>query len=392
LKTLRLRLCPLAELGADSTIEFEVVDERRSILERGRAVAASLPRLPRTELVVAAPDVLLVEAAVPPLSGARLRAALQSVAEPHLLCAVEGAYVVGVRGAAGGQSAIAILDRALFQRALELLRRVKIRPASATPEQLALPLHPGRWRMRAGPAHGCLRTDELTGIACSPAQGAEPPVELRLALEQAGGSRPQAIEVEGRCDAEAWEKALGVPVVPVAPAERAERPRLELLQYELAPHVVDWRAARLPLALAAACALVWITGLNVEAWTMLREERALRAAMDAAVREAFPKTPVILDAPKQMRRGVAELRGSAGLADPRDFLPLAASLARALAPEAETVRALEFRDQALRVELEPRAVDSPKKRAALLEQLNASGLAGTLADGTLTVRTKGKGP
>jgi general secretion pathway protein L len=246
--------------------------------------------------------------------------------------------------------------------------------------------------MRVGPAYSCVRTHELTGIACSPAQGGEPPVELRLALEQAGGSRPRAIEVEGNCDAaEAWEKALGVPVVPVAPADRAERPRLELLQYELAPHVVDWRAARLPLALAAACALVWIAGLNVEAWTMLREERELRAAMEAAVREAFPKTPVILDAPKQMRRAVAELRGGAGFADPRDFLPLAASLARALPAETEAVRALEFRDQALRVELEPRAIDSPKKRAALLEQLNASGLAGTLADHTLSVRTKGKG-
>ena len=35
---------------------------------------------------------------------------------------------------------------------------------------------------------------------------------------------------------------------------------LELLQYEFGPHVVDWRAWRLPVALAALCALTWIVG------------------------------------------------------------------------------------------------------------------------------------
>ena len=98
MKALRLRLCPLAELGADSTLEFEVLDEKRAVLERGRAVLAELPRLPRTELVVAAPDVLLVEAALPPLSGARLRAALPALAEPHLLADIESAYVVASPG------------------------------------------------------------------------------------------------------------------------------------------------------------------------------------------------------------------------------------------------------------------------------------------------------
>jgi len=70
MRTLRLHLCLLAELGPESVLEFEVLGERREVLERNSAVPAALPRLPRTELVLAAPDVLLVEAAVPPLSGA----------------------------------------------------------------------------------------------------------------------------------------------------------------------------------------------------------------------------------------------------------------------------------------------------------------------------------
>lgn len=383
-KTLRVRLAPLAELGAESTLDYEVLDEKRAVLERGAGVAAALPRLPRTELVVRASDVLLVEAAVPPLSGARLRAALHSLAEPHLLSRLESAWVV----AAG--STLAVLDRVLLERALELLRRVKLAPASATPEQLALPLSAGRWRLRLEAGTACLRTGELAGMACSAAQGArEPPLELRLALEQGASIRPQAIEVEGECDDEAWSAALGVPVVRVvAAAPRAEPPRLELLQYELAPRMMNLRSARVPLVLAALCALTWIAGLNIDAWLMLREERALRSRIAADFREAFPRVPVLLDAPKQMRQGVAELRAGAGAADPRDFLPLAASLARAFPAETDVVRKLEFRDQVLRVELVPRALDSATKRSLVLEQLGAAGLAASFSDSGLTVRAK----
>lgn len=372
-KTLRVRLPPLAELGAESTLHYEVLDAGRAVLERGSAVPAALPRLPRTELVVAASDVLLVEAQVPPLSGARLRAALRSLAEPHLLCAPETAFVV-----AGRSSVLAVLDRVLFERALALLARVKIVPASATPEQLSLPLRPGRWRARPG----CVRTGEFSGISCS---AGDPPVELALAVQQAS-ARPQAIEVEGECDAEAWSRELGVPVERVPPATRAEPARLELLQYELAPQVVNWRAARLPVALAALCVLTWIAGLNIEAWLLWREANALRERINADFREVFPRVPVVLDPVKQMRQGVAELKTGAGAASPRDFLPLAAGLARAFPSEADIVRKLEYRGEALRVELEPRALDSATKRALVLENLGAAGLAGTIAENTLTVR------
>jgi type II secretion system protein L len=219
-------------------------------------------------------------------------------------------------------------------------------------------------------------------MSCS---AGNPPVELALALEQAA-ARPPAIEVEGECDAEAWSRELGVPVEPVPPASRAEPTRLELLQYELAPQVVNWRAARLPLALAVLCLLTWVVGLNVEAWLLWREARALRERITADFREAFPRVPVVLDATKQMRQGVAELKSGAGSASPRDFLPLAAGLARAFPNEADVVRKLEYRAETLRVELEPRALDSATKRALVLENLGAAGLAGTIAENTLTVR------
>jgi general secretion pathway protein L len=174
-------------------------------------------------------------------------------------------------------------------------------------------------------------------------------------------------------------------------ALRAEPVALELLQYELAPRLVSWSSWRVPAVLAALLALTWIVGLNIEAWLMQREERALRAQMNAAVHDTLPSVGVVLDAPKQMQRALADLRVGAGTGEPREFLPLAATLARALPLEPDTVRSLEFRDQSLRLELDPRALAAPKVREQIVEQASAAGLSARLSENTLSVRAKAGG-
>lgn len=388
--SLRLWLAPLAELRADSALEFEVIDGERRVLERGVAVPGALPRFARTELVIAAPDVLLIDVALPRLSGARQRAALPALAEPMLIGDVEQAFAVAGPADATGRSTLAVLDRALFARALELLRRVGITPVRATPEPLALELTPGRWRLRLGSAYGSLRTRERFGTACSAPTDADPPAELRLALEQAGAARPEAIEVHGECDADAWSAALGVAVIAAPPAFRAAPVVLDLLQYEFAARIADWHAWRTPAALAAALALVWIAGLNIDAWLKLREERQLREQMNATFREAFPQVPVVLDPLAQMRRGLADLRSGAGTGDAGDFVPLAAAFARAAQPEPDSVQQIEYRDRALQVRLEPQALAAAQKRELLAQRLAKAGLEARFADGTVTVRRTGR--
>jgi general secretion pathway protein L len=390
MNALRVRLCPLAELGADSALDFEIIDGERRVLEHGIAVPGALPRLARTELVVAAPDALLLDTALPRISGARLRAALPGLAEPLLLGDIEHAFVAAGRPDRTGRATVAVLDRALFKRALELFARLGIVPASATPEPLALAAGRGRWRLRLGGAYGSLRMGERLGIACSHSGGAEPPVELRLALEQAGAARPEAIEVEGECDTAAWAESLRVKVLAVAPDRaRAAPVALELLQYEFAPRMVDWRAWRLPAALAAALALAWIAGLNIDAWLKLRDERQLRSQMNAAFREALPRVPVVLDPVAQLRRAIMDMRSGAGTGDAGDFLPLAASFAQAVQADAESVRQIEYRDRALMVRFEPKAIDSAAKRDALVARLAKGGLTARFSDSTMSVRRGG---
>jgi len=180
-------------------------------------------------------------------------------------------------------------------------------------------------------------------------------------------------------------------VLAVAPDRaRAAPVALELLQYEFAPRMVDWSAWRLPAALAAALALAWIAGLNIDAWLKLREERQLRSQMSAAFREAFPRVPVVLDPLAQMRRALADMRSGAGTGDAGDFLPLAASFAQAVQAEAESVRLIEYRDRTLLVRFEPRAVDSAAKRDALVERLVKGGLTAKFSESILNVRRAGR--
>lgn len=390
MRTLRVRLCPLGELGADAALDFEIIDGARCVRERGTAVPGGLPRPARAELVIAAPDVLLLDAALPRLSGARLRAALPALAEPMLIGDLEHALVVAGRPDGAGHATLAVLDQALFKRALDLFARLGIEVISATPEPLALAAAPGRWRLRPGGAYGCLRMGERLGIACSLSGDAQPPVELRLALEQAGAAPPEAIEVEGECDTAAWAAALGLSVLAVASErDRAEPVALELLQYEFAPRIVDWRAWRLPAVFAAVLALVWIAALDIDVWLKGREERQLRSQMTAAFRAAFPRVPVVLDPLAQTRRALADMRSGAGTGDTGDFFPLAASFAQAIQADAESVRLIEYRDRALQARFEPRAVNTPAKRDALVERLSKAGLAARFSEATLSVRKAG---
>jgi len=96
-----------------------------------------------------------------------------------------------------------VLERRALRPGARASPPLKLEPASATPEQLTLPLKPDHWYYR----DGCLRTGALRGVACSPSLEGAPPVELQLALQQAADARPQAIEVEGDPP---WSSALGV--------------------------------------------------------------------------------------------------------------------------------------------------------------------------------------
>lgn len=62
-------------------LPFTLVDKAGHVQRAGRAALALLPRANATVLIVAARDVLLLAATVPPLKGPKLRQALPNIVE-----------------------------------------------------------------------------------------------------------------------------------------------------------------------------------------------------------------------------------------------------------------------------------------------------------------------
>jgi general secretion pathway protein L len=102
-----------------------------------------------------------------------------------------------------------------------------------------------------------------------------------------------------------------------------------------APH---WRAARVSLL---ALLLINLAGLNAWAW----KEQSLITAKQVAIRnvltQTFPKVPVVVDAPVQMRREVQALQQASGTASGQDLETMLSTLAGA-APDIGAPESIDF--------------------------------------------------
>jgi general secretion pathway protein L len=375
---LRVWLPALPELEASSTLHFEVLDAQRRIQRRGDAVAGALPRTMDCEVVLDGGDVLLLETRLPGLTGSRLARALPGLIEERVAGDIERCHVVATAPDGDGYGVIAVVDRALLRRALEILQRAGQRVVRATPQQLALGMTAGNWRVRVRSGRGSVRTSARTGASLG--EGA-PPLELKLLLAQAA-RRPAAIEVDGEFDAVVWSEALGVAVLPAAPDAAAPPVALDLMQYELAGSVVRWEAWRTSVLLTATLLLVAVAGLNVHAWLLHAQAQTLRADMVKIVKEVNPQVPVVLDPVAQMRRHLSDLRAGAGT-DTEGFLALARSVARFAAPD--SVQGMQYRGGQLSVRLRTPLAEGDAQRKALLERAAANGVTITIAGDTLQV-------
>jgi general secretion pathway protein L len=366
---LRVWLPPLAELRADSSLEFQLLDARRRVINRNEGVIAALPKGIDCEIVLDAFDVLLLEVALPKLSGARLAKALSGLVEEQLLGEVERNLVVAGERDASGKAAVAVVDRALLKRALEIFERANRRVLQVTAQPLALKLPlDGGWRIRLRDRKGSVRTSVSGGCSFLVKDG--PPVELRLMLSQAPRP-PASIEVDGDCDFQAWSEAFNIPVKAARVSEHAAPVVLDLMQYEFSRGIVSWQAWRPSIALAALLLLITLGGLNLHAWSLHSREKDLRERMAQIVTESFPGTTVVLDPLLQMRRMTDELRAGAGT-ERGGFLMLASTLGSVAG--SDTVQSMDYRDGRLAVKFVPRKADNAAGQAALSEKAASLGL------------------
>lgn len=355
-------------------------------------LAEPVKRAQRVVLLLAASDVTLLRVKMPPLSGAKLRAALPNLVEDQLMS--DPAECVVVAGEMhGGMRTVAVVSRNWLEVLSKTLLSLGARSVSAIPSQLCLPL----------------QADAASAAVSE--HGAEADIAVRLAEQDGMGvsivaDQPEslAFEVMQSLSAVAPRGAIVLYVAQSRVRDYQESLHIATaLQDRITLHAdnwqhwidgagkagvdlmtglgaasgprFDWRPWRWPLALAAAVLLVNIIGLNVDWLRLKREAEALQNGMVATYRSAFPKDPIIIDPLAQLRQKMAGAQRESGQLAPDDFVALAAAFSEAWAGTGQgtpPVAGLEYRDRALTVKLKPGSSVSTEQLAGALASRNLS--------------------
>ncbi|MBY4745340.1 type II secretion system protein GspL [Burkholderia cepacia] len=427
-------------------LPFTLVDKAGHVQRAGRAALALLPRANATVLIVAARDVLLLAATVPPLKGPKLRQALPNIVEDQLIQDPLGCHIaLDPDALPDGRRVLAVVDRAWFRTICEAFTAAGHRHLSAVPATRCLPAP----HAPAAPADGevdvaAVAADAVDTPPARPATGAAvrglatavepglveagalpaaagaPRLELAVArgalgegfaapasraagtlAALAGGGDVELYEL-GEPGAEPRLASVGRADGPLLPgaaplsfdafARRALTEKFDLCQFEFESQ--PWRfdratvkRLRVPLALAAATLGVAVIGMNLHWWKLSRERDALSAQITETLLSAFPKTTTVLDPPAQMQRQLDQLRVAAGELSPNDFLALSSGLSRSMgALPLNGIASLDYHDRRLDVGFKPEVKVDPD----FTQRLARNGLSGEVDSNTgkWTIRSR----
>lgn len=124
-------------------LPFLLVDKAGRTQRTGRSALALLPRATQTVLMIAARDVLMIPAAVPPLKGPRLRQALPNVVEDHLIQDPQHCHLaLDPQPLPDGRQIVAVIDRAWFRFFIDAFTSAGHRNLHAVPVTRCLPAAP----------------------------------------------------------------------------------------------------------------------------------------------------------------------------------------------------------------------------------------------------------
>lgn len=376
------------DVDPDAALPWCSLGARGEPLASGSAVLADLPRADACELVLPAELVLLTRATLPRGSVKKMRQMLPYAIEDRLVAEPDSVHVAAGGTLADGQTALAVVDKAWFARVLARLDAAGLRPRNAWPETLLPDLPADGWVMVWDGHGGFLRSGAQAGMSLDGGSTEQPPAALALSASQARASAalPQRLLLRLRDgaqapDIDAWSRALGMVVETGEAWSPLTRPQvpgsgIDLLQGAFAPASKArdlWPNLRLPLILAGLIVLLQIGATTAEWLLLKRDKQHLHAAMEKSFRTAFPEARVVVDAPLQMQRNLAELRGASGQLSPLDFLPLLARVATVLdADSRNNLQTVSYENAQLSLEV---ILPDPATADALVKRLIEAGLA-----------------
>ena len=320
----------------------------------GLGPAATLPADADTVLLVPPQRLSWHWVAVPKVAASRLRNVLDGLLEDRLLDEAGDMHFALAPGARPGQTLwVAALRADWLRAALAALRASgrsvsRVVPMMAPQPGLVLRAfeHRGQtWLASAGPL----------GVVCAPWHIDTPPATWQALLHSVaeGETSAPACSSEPACAAQAEAALQRAPDI-VSGAElllRSAQGPWDLAQFEFSQtaqarrghwlretgrglwHAPAWRPARWGLV---ALVLLQVAALNITAWRSQQALAAKQAQTRQTLTQTFPQVTLVLDAPVQMRRALADLRQLGGEASPRDLEALLQALAPA-SPQWDTL-------------------------------------------------------
>ncbi|CDG85657.1 type II secretion system protein GspL [Janthinobacterium agaricidamnosum] len=370
--TLYLRHPAKASIDNVALCQFALAGDGGNLLQQGAAALGSLGELiagaRRVVLLLAAADVTLLRLKTPPLSGARLKAALPGLVEEHILGEPGDCVLAATLPDAEGLRTVAVVQRAWLDVLVKALLAQGAHAISVLPAQLCVPLPVGGLAAVLQLSNSGL---DLT-LRLTPSEGlglslpAQPQAALQV-LRGMAGDAPLTVYVPAAQAAEYQQLALEVSGVTVdsdhwahwIAASKTAGPDLFAALGSAGAPSRTWQTWRWPLRLAVLLAIVNIAGLNIE-WSRLKRDAAtVKTSMTQIFKAAYPNETPLYPA-EQMRRNIAAARLLSGQVGADEFTSISAALGEALGSLANrgVIASLEYRDHALTVKLKPDMVDA----------------------------------
>lgn len=160
-------------------LPFVLLDKAGQTQRAGRAALGLLPKASTTVLLIAARDLLMVAATVPPLKGPRLRQALPNVVEDHLIQDPQTCHLaLDPARLPDGKQTVAAIDRGWFRFLVEGFTGSGHRNLRAVPVARCLPVVQGEGGAAAVAGAqtaqaGAAAADAQTGESAAPAEAAD---------------------------------------------------------------------------------------------------------------------------------------------------------------------------------------------------------------------------
>jgi general secretion pathway protein L len=359
--------CPFAQVSDGGKIEREGV-EVLSVLSE------TIAKIQRVALLVDGSNITLLRVKVPPLSAARLKAALPNLVEEQLLCdPAECVIVEG--GLSDGLHTLAVMQRVWLELLEQTFSAFGARQIAVLPAQLCLPYQScsvtAAIYERNSDIELTLRFSEQDGIGL---------VVGSDLLEQGTEQKATAARVAIRslcAVVPSVPVTLYVPTALLSTYQEAARltkrisvladnwshwiaaarvTTLDMMAGKGAAARLNWRPWRWPLVMAVALVLFNAAALNTEWWRMQGEGDSLSMLMVQIYKSAYPNESVILDPLMQMQQKNASAKRHSGLAAADDFTAITAAFGEAwagIAPGKLPVAALDYRDRSLFVRIKP---------------------------------------